>query len=221
MICTNCGVQLPEDAKFCVNCGAKAEAAGNADTAQEETAAAVDVAEAEAEAVSNAEGSETAQAQEQQAVTSDMPQAGPVQPEARPEPEKQPAETAAAQPSPQAGPAQTQYQQAPKQPVPQADEPARTIIIEKTGPLSFWKFLGILFLTSIPVVGFIMILVWSFVNSFNKNTRNYARAVFVLGLIYTVALIAVIIANLGHISEFVGTVREVVDSLGYTFEFGW
>lgn len=48
MFCENCGNQLPDGAKFCVNCGAKIEAAETTDAAIEESAVAADVAEVEA-----------------------------------------------------------------------------------------------------------------------------------------------------------------------------
>jgi cation transport ATPase len=64
----------------------------------------------------------------------------------------------------------------------------------KTTPLPVWKYIGIFLLTSIPIVGAIMILVWSFGSSFNKNTQNYARAVFILFVIsFILSIVGVVL----------------------------
>jgi len=212
MFCENCGKQLPEGAKFCLNCGAKVEAAAAANTAQEESAVAADVAENEAvnSAVAGA-GSETAQASGQQAAQAEMPQAAPVQPE----PEKRPPQAAPAQQSPQPKPVQPSYQpQGQKPPVAQTDMYAAPKKVEKTEPLSFWKFFGMLILQWIPIIGFIMILVWSFGSSFNRNTKNYARAVLVLGIISFTLIVAGFIVNFA-------VIEQILDAFGYTIDFGW
>ena len=46
-----------------------------------------------------------------------------------------------------------------------------------------------------------MILVWSFSGSFNRNTRNYARAVFILGLIGFILSVVFIVLNLTVIMQ--------------------
>ncbi|MGI6668628.1 MAG: hypothetical protein ACOX4M_04165 [Acetivibrionales bacterium] len=92
-----------------------------------------------------------------------------VQPAATQEPAK--VQTSHNQPSPPqatTGPAQ------PAEPPEAGSEP------EKTAPLGVWKYIGLLVLSSIPVLGFIMVLTWSFGDSFNRNTRNLARALLIL-----------------------------------------
>ncbi|HOQ06525.1 MAG TPA: zinc-ribbon domain-containing protein [Clostridiales bacterium] len=215
MFCENCGKQLPEDAKFCVNCGTKAEAAGTASTAQEETAAAAaDVAEAEAVSSAEKAGPDTAQASDQQTAPSGVPQAEAVQPEAQTGPGKQTNEAAIAQPLSEPVQQPSSRPEAQKLPAAQNNVPKESIIVERIEPLSFWKFFGILLLQSIPVVNIIMLLVWSFTNSFNRNTKNYARAAFILGLIKFIAIVVIFILNFGFI-------MELLDSFGYTFDFGW
>ena len=210
MFCENCGKQLPEGAKFCLNCGAKVEAAAAANTAQEESAVTADVTEAEAVTSADAgAGTETAQASGQQAAPAEMPQAAPV----RPEPEKQPPQAAPAQQSPQPKPVQPSYQPQGQNP-PVAQTYAAPKKVEKTEPLSFWKFFGMLILQWIPIIGFIMILVWSFGSSFNRNTKNYARAVLVLGIISFTLIVAGFIVNFA-------VIEQILDAFGYTIDFGW
>ena len=84
---------------------------------------------------------------------------------------------------------------------------------EKIEPLPVWKFIGMFILTVIPIIGFIMILVWSFAGSFNRNTRNYARAVFILGLISFILSVVLIIINLAAL-------REIIEFFGSNFEIG-
>lgn len=75
----------------------------------------------------------------------------------------------------------------------------------KTTPLPVWKYIGIFLLTSIPIVGAIMILVWSFGSSFNKNTQNYARAVFILFIISLILSIAGAIVYWEALKLFLGS----------------
>ena len=50
-------------------------------------------------------------------------------------------------------------------------------------PLSVGEFILMLFLTGIPVVGFILLLVWAFSGGVNQNRKNYARATLILSII--------------------------------------
>lgn len=43
-------------------------------------------------------------------------------------------------------------------------------------PLTTWGFMWSMIVTAIPVVGFVVILVWAFSDGINRNRRNYARA---------------------------------------------
>lgn len=68
-------------------------------------------------------------------------------------------------------------------------------IPEEYRPISMWGYLGYQLLFSIPCVGFILLIVFSFGGTRNKNVRNFARSylcligiIFVLYLIIFVAL---------------------------------
>ena len=56
-------------------------------------------------------------------------------------------------------------------------------------PLSPWAYFGYNILFSIPVIGFILLIVFSFSND-NINRRNYARSFFV---IYALVIIVILI----------------------------
>lgn len=54
---------------------------------------------------------------------------------------------------------------------------------EDTAPLGVGQFLLMMFIAMIPVVGFIMQLIWAFGGSTNINRRNFARAALILSVI--------------------------------------
>ena len=94
----------------------------------------------------------------------------------------------AAEPQPQPQP---QYQ--PQQPVYQA-APADS----NPAALKVSQFFWLDFLTSIPLVGFILTLVWGFGGDVNENKRNYCRAKLVWLLIgIALAILFAIIAAAG------------------------
>lgn len=59
-------------------------------------------------------------------------------------------------------------------------------------PLSAWAYLGYNILFAIPLIGFIMLIVFAF-DSSNINRRNYARSFFCAYLIAFILLIIVLI----------------------------
>ncbi len=61
-------------------------------------------------------------------------------------------------------------------------------------PLSPWAYIGYELLFSIPIIGFICLLIFSFNNS-NINRRNFARSYFCILLI--VIILAVVMGLLG------------------------
>ena len=66
-------------------------------------------------------------------------------------------------------------------------------------PLSAWAYVGYNLLFSLPLVGFIMLIVYSLDNS-NINRRNYARSFFcamLLAIIITIVLLVFLFAILG------------------------
>lgn len=79
-------------------------------------------------------------------------------------------------------------------PIPQPPMPGvpfQQSIPEKYRPLSPWAYFGLSILFSIPVVGFIFLIVFSFSGS-NINRRNYARSYWCALII--VGILAIIVA---------------------------
>lgn len=70
---------------------------------------------------------------------------------------------------------------------------------ENIKPISMWGYFGYQILFLIPLVGFIIILVFSFGGTKNTNLKNYARAYL---CIYGIALLIVIIVVLALYSYF-------------------
>lgn len=101
------------------------------------------------------------------------------------------AEAPAAQPAAQSEPAYT----APAQPTPAATEAGK--LPEQYQPLSPWAYWGYMLLFSVPIVGFIFLIIFSCKSS-NINRRNFARSYWCNLIIFGVALIVlIIIAILG------------------------
>jgi hypothetical protein len=54
---------------------------------------------------------------------------------------------------------------------------------EQSAPLSFGQYLGMMIVSLIPCVGFIMMLVWSFGSKASASKKNWARAHLVFMII--------------------------------------
>ncbi len=63
-------------------------------------------------------------------------------------------------------------------------------IPEEYRPITMWGYFGYQILFALPLVGLILILVFSFGGTKNKNLRNFARSYF---CVYIIALIVVVI----------------------------
>ena len=77
-------------------------------------------------------------------------------------------------------------------------------------PLSPWAYYGLQLLFSIPVVGFICLIVFSF-DSGNIHRRNFARSYWcslLLGLILTVVIV-VLVFTFGFATDFVNEVQNL------------
>ena len=64
-------------------------------------------------------------------------------------------------------------------------------------PISMWGYFGYEILFSIPVIGFICLIIMSFAAG-NKNVKNFARSyfcLFILGLIFGIVLVAIAMAT--------------------------
>lgn len=69
-------------------------------------------------------------------------------------------------------------------------------------PISMWGYFGYEILFSIPVIGFICLIIMSFAPS-NKNVKNFARSYFclmIICLVLTIVLVAIALAT-GAISS--------------------
>lgn len=71
-------------------------------------------------------------------------------------------------------------------------------IPEEYRPISMWGYFGYELLFSIPCVGFILLLVFSFGGARNINLRNFARSYFCFIII--VAVLVVLLAATGALS---------------------
>lgn len=66
-------------------------------------------------------------------------------------------------------------------------------IPEEYRPISMWGYFGYQLLFSIPCVGFILLLVFSFGGSKNINLRNFARSYFCFMLLSIVLSVIILI----------------------------
>ncbi len=76
-------------------------------------------------------------------------------------------------------------------------------------PISMWGYFGYEILFSIPVIGFICLIIMSFAPS-NKNVKNFARSyfcLFIISLVLTIVLVAIALAT-GAISS----LEDIVDA---------
>ena len=64
-------------------------------------------------------------------------------------------------------------------------------------PISMWGYLGYEILFSLPCIGFILLLVFSFGGTQNKNLKNFARSYFCLLIIGVVILAILLIMGIG------------------------
>ena len=64
---------------------------------------------------------------------------------------------------------------------------------EQFRPLGAWEYFGYSILYSIPLIGFIMMIIFSF-NDSNINRRNFSRS-FLCGLLVFIAVMALLVAT--------------------------
>ncbi len=75
-------------------------------------------------------------------------------------------------------------------------------IPEEYRPISMWGYFGYQILFAIPLIGFIILLVFSFGGTKNKNLRNFARSYFCYFiLIVILVLIFTAIYSFGIINK--------------------
>lgn len=95
---------------------------------------------------------------------------------------------------------QQQYQQPYQQPYVQNNyyQPAP----DAYKPISMWGYFGYTFLFSLPILGFILAIIWSFTAS-NQNLKNYARSQFCWLIIWTI--LAIILLTTGGLAALVSS----------------
>ena len=71
------------------------------------------------------------------------------------------------------------------------------VIPEKYKPISMWGYLGYQLLFSIPLIGFILLIVYSLGGTKNINLRNFARSYFCYAIIVVVVIILFILIFAG------------------------
>ena len=180
MICKKCGHLINDDSSFCLYCGEKISG------------------EAKASCFENTE----------EAIDYDIPSYVPEKKES-PAVIRIPAEDIGHDRAPASYNPQQNYQSnynpiPPVQQVPvqQVFIPATPAIPSEYRPLSAWEYFGYSILFSIPIVGFICLIIFS-CSSDNINRRNYARSYW-CGLIVALVLvlIAVIVTSIIGVSIF-------------------
>jgi hypothetical protein len=63
-------------------------------------------------------------------------------------------------------------------------------------PVGVGEYIGMMFLTAIPLVGLILLISWAFGSQTNPSKRNYARAILILmviGIVFSVLLSATLL----------------------------
>lgn len=64
-------------------------------------------------------------------------------------------------------------------------------------PISMWGYLGYEILFSIPIVGFILLIIFSVGGTSNKNLKNFARSYFCYFIIAIVLVILLSVMGVG------------------------
>lgn len=92
-------------------------------------------------------------------------------------------------------------------PAPQANPQPQPVVNNTTNnipnqykPLSPWAYIGYNILFAIPIVGFIMMLVFAFDSSNNLNRRNYSRSflyAYIIVAVLTLVIVGILIALFG------------------------
>ena len=79
-------------------------------------------------------------------------------------------------------------------------------------PISMWGYFGYEILFSIPIVGFILLLVFAFGGTSNKNLKNFARSYFcffilavIVGIIIAATVGGAAVAGLSDYMLFFGS----------------
>jgi len=66
--------------------------------------------------------------------------------------------------------------------------------------VSFWFWMFALFVTALPCVGIVMVIVWAFVGE-NESRKNYYRAVIAWFLIFAAITVSIMALGLGPVIQ--------------------
>ncbi len=64
-------------------------------------------------------------------------------------------------------------------------------------PISMWGYFGYEILFSLPCIGFILLLVFSFGGTQNKNLKNFARSYFCFLILAVIIFVILLIMGVG------------------------
>ena len=231
--CPSCGAKLPLGTKHCTECGAKLDAPDAAAA----TAARAEEAVSEAEAVFGAPFAQQPPSVllgETDAAAEALPQEKPEP--AYPAPGAASAAAPAPAPSPYAAPAPGPYAAAPAaaaaaaaapaypapaayaRPAAPAEDPDRPDKKSKYAPMTSLGMALEIFLMSIPVVGFVLMILWSCGVCRKLARRNLARAYLILLIVGLVlAVVGAILARFVFKDQLTQLVEQAIP--GYTIQW--
>lgn len=77
---------------------------------------------------------------------------------------------------------------------------------DKYQPISMWGYFGYELLFAIPVIGFIVLLVFAFGGTANVNVKNFARSKFCVFIIW--AIMIAVLALCGGMGVFLEALQQ-------------
>lgn len=86
--------------------------------------------------------------------------------------------------------------------------PMNNQVPEEYRPIGMWGYFGYELLFMIPIVGLIMVLIFSFGGTANKNLKNFARSQFCIWIIIIVLVVIAILLGLMTASSVASNVNQ-------------
>ena len=81
-------------------------------------------------------------------------------------------------------------------------------------PLGAWGYFGYNILFSLPIIGFIILLICAFSNS-NINRRSYARSFFCWFIIEVILIAVVVILCWSYIEQIIVAISSLLEQIVY------